>query len=307
MSRPLIANPPKWPNGARCAVCFSFDMDVESLLHINHRDTARSRLAVSSALRYGPNVAIPRLIDIFARFDMKQTIFTPGWCIETYSDTVKALVDAGHEIAHHGWLHERPYNLTRSDEERVLDRAIEAFRKVVGREPEGYRAPAYALSEHTPELLLDRGMTYDASLMGDDVPYVLETARGDLIELPADYAMDDWIQYVNMKEFGFSMQIQSPEQAMRLFRAEFDAAWKHGGLWVSIWHPFVSGRLARADAMVDLIEYMHEKGDVWFAPMRDITAHIKGLVDRGEWVPRREHVPHWDEPVAHLVKSARKI
>ncbi|GEO39974.1 polysaccharide deacetylase [Skermanella aerolata] len=305
MLPPLIQNPPPWPNGARCAVCFSFDMDVESLLHLNHREAAPSRLATSSALRYGPFVAIPRIIDIFRHYGIRQTVFVPGWCIEAYPHAIEALVEAGHEIGHHGWLHERPNTLSPGDEARVLDRALEAFDRIVGSRPTGYRAPAYALSEHTPDLLVERGFTYDASLLGDDVPYLLKSSKGTLVELPSDFALDDWVQYVNMKEFGFMMPIQAPERAMEVFRAEFDAAWTYGGLWVSVWHPFVSGRLARADAMARLIQHMMDKGDVWFAPMTEIAAHVQGLVDRGEWTPRTDEVPFWAAPVDHLVTPSR--
>jgi peptidoglycan-N-acetylglucosamine deacetylase len=92
---------------------------------------------------------------------------------------------------------------------------------------------------------------------------------------------------------------------MEVFRAEFDAAWKHGGLWVSVWHPFVSGRLARADALASLIEHMLAKGDVWFAPMREIAAHVQGLIDAGAWTPRIDRVPFWTRPVDHLVTGSR--
>ncbi|WP_230533976.1 polysaccharide deacetylase family protein [Microvirga roseola] len=305
MSLSLISNPPPWPHGARCAVCFSFDMDVETLLHLYHRDTARSRLVTSSAFRYEPSVAIPRLIKIWKHFNIRQTVFIPGWAIETYPHAVEALVEAGHEIGHHGWLHERPNLLSRDAEERVLDRALAAFDKVVGRRPVGYRAPAYALSEHTVGLLIERGFGYDASLMGDDVPYMLESPRGSLVEIPSDFALDDWMQYVNLEEFGCRMPIRAPQRAMEVFQAEFDAAWAHGGLWISVWHPFVSGRLARADAMVHLIEYMVDKGGVWFAPMGEIAAHVRHLTATGAWTPRVDQVPFWNEPVDHLVTMTR--
>lgn len=305
MSLSLIANPPPWPHGARCAVSFSFDMDAETLLHLYHRDTAQSRLATSSLFRYEPFVAIPRLIKIWKHFNLRQTVFIPGWAIETYPHAVEALVKAGHEIGHHGWLHERPNTLSRDAEERVLDRALSAFERIVGRRPAGYRAPAYALSDQTVDLLIDRGFSYDASLMGDDVPYILDSARGSLVEIPSDFSLDDWMQYVNLEEFSCRMPIQAPQRAMEVFQAEFDAAWAHGGLWISVWHPFVSGRLARADAIVRLIEYMMDKGDVWFAPMEEIAAHIRHLVATGAWSPRRDQVPFWKEPVDHLVTAKR--
>ena len=80
----MIENPIPWPDGARCAVSFTFDMDAESLVHMYLTETALNRIALSSMLRYGPEVAIPRIVDAFRRFNLKQTFFIPGWCVEQY-------------------------------------------------------------------------------------------------------------------------------------------------------------------------------------------------------------------------------
>jgi peptidoglycan-N-acetylglucosamine deacetylase len=297
----LIQNPPPWPNGARCAACFSFDMDAESLLHLYHRDKAPDMVAMSSALRYGPLVAIPRLIEIWRRYSIRQTVFVPGWCVETYPQAVEALAAAGHEIGHHGYLHEKPNTLSPEDEATVLLRGLEAFKRVLGQKPAGYRAPSYAFSATTLDLLIEHGFTYDASLMGDDVPYVISNGKKGLVELPSDYALDDWPQYVSMKEFGYQMPIRAPDEAFKVFRAEFEAAWNHGGLWIAVWHPFVSGRLARAEAMVKLLDDMMERGGVWLAPLSEIAAHIDRVIADGTWTPRTDRLPYWREPVSHIV------
>ncbi|MCW5720714.1 MAG: polysaccharide deacetylase [Devosia sp.] len=302
---PLISNPPPWPGGARCAVCFSFDFDAESLLHLYYPNDATRRINLSSSLRYGPHVAVPRIASIWRHFGIKQTMYVPGWVVETYPDAIKMLVDDGHEIGHHGWLHERTNQISVDDERRVLEAGIAAIEKATGRPPIGYRSPSGAFSEHTLDLLIEYGFRYDTSLAGDDVPYVLEGSKGKLLELPADHPLDDWPQYVNLKEFNMGMTIQSPERAMDVFRAEFDAAWQHGGLWSSIWHPFVSGRLARAQAMVELIEYMQAKGSVWFATMEEIAAHVDGTIKRGEWSPRSERLPFWPDPVLQIAMPSR--
>ncbi|MCB8877543.1 polysaccharide deacetylase family protein [Acidisoma silvae] len=305
MALKLIANPPPWPDGARCAVCFAFDFDAESLLHLYYPNDSRRRINLSSSLRYGARVAVPRIVDIWRHFEMRQTMYVPGWCVEAYPDAIKALVDDGHEIGHHGWLHERVNQLSPEDEEAVLVRGMEAINKATGRPPAGYRCPSGAFSEHTLDLLIKHGFRYDASLGGDDIPYLLQSDSGSLIELPSDHALDDWPQYVNMKEFNMGQTTRSPAQAMDVFRAEFDAAWAHGGLWSSIWHPFVSGRLARAEAMVELITYMKDKGGVWFATMEDIANHIDGLITSGQWQPRAEQLPFWPEPVPQIVFPSR--
>ncbi len=293
----MIENPIPWPNGARCAVAFTFDMDAESLLHVNYRDTAPTRVALASMLRYGPEIAVPRILALFARYNLKQTFFVPGWCVETYPRTIERILEGGHEIGHHGYLHARP-NMQTADEERAsLQRGIQAIVKATGRRPVGYRAPAYAFSQHTLGFLLAEGFQYDSSLFGGDVPYLVTDGQRDLVELPTDMSLDDWTQYVCLGEFGYMLPIAAPQRAMEVFRAEFDAAWRHGGLWNAVWHPFVSGRLARADAIGDLIEYMVGKGGVWFAPMHEIAAHVRRMIAEGRYVPRKDRLPFYDAPL----------
>ena len=91
------------------------------------------------------------------------------------------------------------------------------------------------------------------------------------------------------------LPVSAPARAMELFRAEFDAAYRNGGMWITVWHPFVSGRLARCEAMIGLIEYMLERGDVWFATTAEIAAHVRRCIDDGSWVPRAESLPYYGE------------
>ena len=79
----------------------------------------------------------------------------------------------------------------------------------------------------------------------DDVPYLLKSKVGDLIELPIHWGLDDWPPYVHMPEIDYKMPIKPPSEAIKTYREEFDAMWVHGGLWIAVCHPFVSGRVAR--------------------------------------------------------------
>jgi len=84
------------------------------------------------------------------------------------------------------------------------------------------------------------------------------------------------------------MPICAPARAMEVFRAEFDAAHRYGALWISVWHPFLSGRLARLHAVVELVDYMRSCGGVWFAPLGEICDHVVGLRKAGAWQPMIE-------------------
>jgi peptidoglycan/xylan/chitin deacetylase (PgdA/CDA1 family) len=278
-------------------------MDAESLLHVYFSDTAHNRLAMASRLRYGPEVAVPRIVDAFERLGMRQTFFIPGWCLEQYPRAVRLIADHGHEIAHHGYMHEKINQLTREEERGVFLRALDGIVKATGRPPRGFRAPSGAFSRHTLELLLEAGLDYDASLAGHDIPYLVGNDRGTVVELPHDATMDDWTQYVCLKEFGYMLPIASPQRATEVFRAEFDSAWRHGAFWNAVWHPFVSGRLSRFDAMVELIEHMKARGGVWFARLDEIAAHVRAEMAKG-WQPRVDRLPFCDAPVPGVLAGS---
>jgi hypothetical protein len=69
----MIANPIPWPNGARCACALTFDMDADSLIHISRPVDGFDRLNPISMGRYGPNVAVPRILGTYKPFSMTAT------------------------------------------------------------------------------------------------------------------------------------------------------------------------------------------------------------------------------------------
>lgn len=295
----MISNPVPWPNGARCAVAITFDIDTDSILHLDHPDRASSLVATNSWLRYD-EVAVPRILELFRRYDLKQTFFYPAWCMEQHPAMVEAILKDGHEIGQHGYLHENSNQLEADEEVYWFERAHETIVRMTGKAPRGYRAPLYNMSERTPALIAKHGFTYDASLMGDDVPYLLSTEAGDVIELPSDWTLDDWPQYVHAPDFDFGMPIKAPEDAMKVFMAEFEAAWTYGGLWIAVWHPFVSGRPSRAMAIERMIREMSERGNVWFATLEEIAAHVAQVRASGEWTPREVSLPYYGGRIAEL-------
>lgn len=294
----MIRNPVPWPNGARCACCLTFDMDADSLVHLEHPGEGYRRVSAVSMLRYGPTVAVPRIVETYRRLGIRQTFFIPGWCIEQYPAAVEAILEGGNEIAHHGWIHENPLDQSRDQEAHWLDRGIETIVRVTGRRPRGWRAPLYNFSDASLDLLLERGFAYDASLMGDDVPYLIESrATGErLVEIPSHWGLDDWPQYVHAMDLDYMMPLRAPRQGFEIYRQEFEAARRHGGLWIPVVHPFASGRLARWEVFASFLEEVLAAGDVWFAPMEEIAAHVAGLVEEGTYAPRVEVIPQYEGP-----------
>lgn len=265
-----------WPDGARAAAAFTFDVDAESAILWGSPQNA-DRMSVMSHQAYGPLVGVPRLLDLLQRHRIRSTFFVPGYTAERYPRCVKDIAAAGHEIAHHGYLHEQPTALSREEEIEALDRGLDALERIAGVRPSGYRAPMWDLSWNTPELLAERGFLYDSSLMDADRPYELATGDRSLVEIPIQWSLDDWEQYCYLPDIAGSGLIETPAKARELWQSEFEGIREYGGCWVLTNHPFLSGRPSRARELGELMAHVSEQTDVWLASLEDIARHVRSL------------------------------
>lgn len=298
----MIVNPISWPNGAKCACCVTFDMDADSLIHLDFPDDGNRRVSAISMLRYGPDVAVPRIVETYKQLGIRQTFFVPAWCTEQYPNAIETILAGDHELAHHGYIHENPVEQTREAEAHWLEMGIEIITRVSGKRPRGWRAPLYNFSADSIDLLTEFGFTYDASLMGDDIPYVIQSKSNgkQLIEIPSHWGLDDWPQYVQSFDLDYMMPIRAPSQGWETFAQEFEAAYHYGGLWIPVVHPFVTGRLARWHVVAEFLRTVLDKGDVWFAPMEEIAAHVKREIEAGRYLPRVEKLPQYQQPIGRF-------
>jgi peptidoglycan/xylan/chitin deacetylase (PgdA/CDA1 family) len=293
----MIRNPIPWPNGAKCAVAFTFDVDADSTAHINWLDQVDDHVASVSLMRYGPEIAVPRLIDMFDAAKVPLTFFVPGWVAENYPETMRMMVDSGAEIGHHGYLHDDPNKQSPEAERETMVRGIEILESFTGKKPVGYRSPTHANSRHTLDLLVEHGFLYESSLLGDDIPYEMESGKGGrVVEIPCAHGLDDWPNYMVWRDFNYFMSPKAPSDAYHLYKDEFDAAYRYGGMWMSVWHPLVSGRLARAHWIGELVEYMKGHEGVWFCTLEEIAAHVRALQASGAWTPRIDKQPWYKMP-----------
>jgi hypothetical protein len=147
------------------------------------------------------------------------------------------------------------------------------------------------LSWEMPELLAERGFLYDSSLMDADAPYELAVipVEGDapgyssmpqplsIVEIPINWALDDWEQYCYLPDISGSGLIETPAKARELWTSEFDGLRKVGGAWVLTNHPFLSGRPGRADALSELMAEVVSTPGVWVASLAEIARHTRDL------------------------------
>ncbi|XAS71930.1 polysaccharide deacetylase [Micrococcaceae bacterium Sec5.1] len=283
MSQPAFADslhPITWPEGFKAAASFTFDVDAESCT-IAHEPSSTRRMSLMSHQSYGPKIAVPRLLQILDRQDIKGTFFIPGFTAESYPDVVRRIADDGHEIAHHGYLHEPMQGIDAATEANYLDRGLEALASVAGVRPVGYRAPWWELNWQSPALLADRGFLYDSSLLDGDAPYRMSVAEDDprdIVEIPVDWALDDWEQYAFYPGITGSGVIESPAKALEMWTLEAQAHHAQGSCFVLTNHPFISGRPSRAVALEQLIERVKGLDGMWVTTLAEIAQHTKDTV-----------------------------
>lgn len=275
-------------NASRATVCLTFDFDAISLWIGPYGATSPSMI---SRGEFGV-VGVERILRLLAREGLPATFFVPGHTADTYPDTVRAIAAAGHEIGHHGYLHENPVALDPEAERSVLERGLVALEHVTGRRPSGYRSPAWDNSPRTIELLLEYGFRYESSLMGNDfTPYwcragdvihrdgPYEFGRTvDLVELPVSWILDDFphFEYVRLGN-RLSPGLAAPSKVEEIWRGEFDFLYRDvpGGVFTLTMHPQVIGRGHRLLLLERLIAYFRAHEGVRFATLATVAAEFR--------------------------------
>ena len=278
-------------------IALTFDYDAMS----NWINTSGGRSpGMISRGEFGP-IALRRILPLLDAHGIKSTFFVPGHTALAYPDTVKAIHAAGHEIGHHGWVHENPTALSAERERQVLLKGLEALDAVVGIRPVGYRSPGWDNSAVTVPLLLECGFEYESSLMGSDFePYwcrvgdecsTTEEFRWGtpvtLIELPVAWHLDDFIQF----EFvatptGILNAARSTTMAWEIWKGEFDYLYQQIGRGVMniTMHPQVIGRGHRLLFLERFIDYVLGHAGVSFTTCVDYVRQWR--VGRTPVLPR---------------------
>jgi peptidoglycan/xylan/chitin deacetylase (PgdA/CDA1 family) len=193
-----------------------------------------------------------------------------------YPDEQRRVVADGHEIAIHGWIHERNSVLPEDAERDLQMRAADALEKISGQRPVGIRTPSWDFSPHTLAITRDMGLIYDSSLMADDDCYEL-TLDGEatgVVELPVEWIRDDAV-YFNMDRFAALRPYTPPSAVLEIFRAEFDAAYAEGGVFQLTMHPHHIGHRSRMPLLEALIQHIKSHDGIWFATHADVVRHAK--------------------------------
>jgi peptidoglycan-N-acetylglucosamine deacetylase len=259
-----------FPEGNAAAVSLTFDVDAEAGWLGEGEDYAR-RLTILSEGRYGVVRGVPRILDLLGRHGIPATFFVPGYTAEQHPGLVDTLLEAGHEVAHHGYLHLRSDKVSTQAQTEEIERGLEVFERLGVPTPRGYRSTSWEMTPETFELLVKHGFAYDSSCMGDDRPYIERWGDLEILEIPVHWSLDDW------PRFGWNIDgggnVADPDELRRAWIAEFESALAERRHTSFTMHPEVIGRPYRLAQFEQVVEHMAASGDVWFARMDEVADH----------------------------------
>jgi peptidoglycan/xylan/chitin deacetylase (PgdA/CDA1 family) len=240
--------------------------------------------------------AVPRILETYRAHDVRTTWFIPGHTALAYPDLARAVLADGHEIGHHGWVHENAGKIEGEAAQRLIfERGFDALDQVLGVRPTGFRSH---FGSHTAALLCEFGFEHDSSLFGSDfTPYYMR--RGDrwsateafefgtpvdIVEIPFSYSLDDW----QMFEFrgGWTAKQAPPQEVYELWRSEFDFAYEscYGGVYNLNIHPLSIGRGPRIAMLDRLIRHMRQFDGVVFEPLGDYARRWRSANPLAQWL-----------------------
>jgi peptidoglycan/xylan/chitin deacetylase (PgdA/CDA1 family) len=275
-----------WPDGARGAVSITFDNLGEAAeleLGLHDADTPLGG-------HYSVTTALPLVLELLTDAGLQATFFVEGINAEVYPDALRAVRDAGHELAYHAWCHEDWSTLSPAAELANLDRGLTALR-AIDVAVLGLRPPGGRLNTGSCELLASRGLSYCSpagSAPGIDrvamLPFTWPAV--DVFHvLPAFAAL--------RSHFDVGAEPGGPEaiRAALLSRIEeVLAGGTHATLVLHTW--MVEFERDVVAEVLDRLRSAADSGELWVAPCRDVAAWMLArtpsfrsppVLDRTSW------------------------
>ena len=211
------------------------------------------------------------------------------------------VVQAGHELGLHGYSHENPLAMTKEQEQAILNKTFDLVVQLSGNAPKGYSAPWWELSPNTIDLLLEKGIEYDHSLMENDhSPYYLRRDDSwtkidysqpaetwmkpwqagtdtNLIEIPCSWYLDDAPPVMFVKKFPNSHGWVSPRSIGQMWTDQFDWVYRNCdyGIYNACLHPDASGHPQMLMMLERLIDHMRCHEGVRFMTLKQICDEFR--------------------------------
>lgn len=268
-----------WPNEKKCAVMVTINLSAE-LFWLQLDPTCIDKPKTLSMGQYGMTNGLQRVLDVLENRKIKATFFVPGKVAELYEDDIRLIISKGHEIASSGYSYNNLALLTKEEQEEDIKKGINVLNNICGEKPVGFRAPVGELTLDTLRIANENGMKYSSDLSDDDRPYMKKiNDDNSILQIPISWALYD------LPYFAFNYHPAFPKGQGRLsnysgvlsnWKDEFDGHYEYGLCYVLQLEPQAIGNPGRIGLLENLLDYIMEKDDIWYATGKDVLEFFEG-------------------------------
>lgn len=281
-------NPPhaQWPGGARIAVQIVLAYEEGSERCILHGDEESEAFIseiiggqpvrgarnpqMESIYEYGSRVGFWRIMNELERRELNVTVLANGMALERHPEAGLAMVDAGHEIASHGYRWIDYQHVEEQTEREHMQLAVNSIEKVTGIRPVGWYTGR--MSPQTRRLVVEHGgFLYDADSYSDDLPYYEKVGDRDHLVIPYTLEAND------MKWVAQGGSFSCGDQYFEYLKDTFDVLYAEGAdrprMMSTGLHCRIVGRPGRFAALQRFLDYIQAKDAVWITRRQDIAEH----------------------------------
>lgn len=277
------SRPPRfdWPGGNRLAISLVVNVEEGSEYNLSDGGDRQEtlgewgvkvfppgvrNLANESFFEYGSRVGVWRILDLLARHGVKATFGVCAVALERNPAVASAIVEAGHEVAGHGYRWEEHFTMTRDEERQRIALAVESIHRTTGVRPKGWYCRT-APSLNTRSLLVDEGgFAYDSDAYNDDIPYFVDVGGKRHVVVPYTGDVNDSHTWASN---GFDSDF------VTYLKDSFDVLHEESRRWPRMMsvglHLRMAGRPGRIKAVDEFVRYAKSRPGVWFATRLEIA------------------------------------
>lgn len=266
-----------WPNNNQSCAMICVMLDAEYIwleMDKEQYDTPKHR----SMGEYGPKRGVERILSLLDEFGLKATFFAPAAFSIDYKSVLDRIVASGHEIAMHGYYHEKFSRLTDAEQEAVLNTGRKKLQEATGQPVNGFRLPEGECTNETLRLIAKAGFKYDNSFFDNDIPYTAELYDGHrIVEIPQRWEMLDFAYLAwggTFPKGGDRIAIY--DDVLDIWLRELEASYNYGYCYVLSVTPQTIGSPGRMFMLRTMLQQIRRK-NIWLATGEQIEEHISSI------------------------------
>ena len=278
----MYAEGMKLPEGKKCVAFITVNLSAE-FFWISLDKKAVDMPKTLSLGQYGMTHGLPRILELLDEFGIRATFFVPGKTAETYPEAIREIAGQGHEIACHGYEYENFSLFSYDEQERRIQKAVNAIEAACGKKPEGFRAPIGDLMLETLNIARKKGMKYSSDLFDDDRPYFMDVDKegSQILQIPMQWANFDlpYFAFNYRPAFPFGQgRIANYSNVLSNWKDEFTGHYNHHLCYTMQLDPQTTGSPGRSEMVKDFFEFMTAHEGVWFATGSELYEYCPGIL-----------------------------